>query len=1837
MGGDSSKTAAQVSPPAPAPGTEEGTAPLDSGPKWESSLLSAGKDLDSSTLGVGKRRDPSPLEPLRETDTPPHDIKKKREPSLSDPESELDTPPLDRGERWGPPLPPGQEEDPWEWGTVGSNTKFNSGLNAIPAFLLQGEEYPDPAESSSTSQTLNESTSLETSREESPSETPGECLLPQTPKDVSPPGLDFGVPQLTTASACGQSGAQDQKLHPQTEVSDFVPVPCAVVPHLGDLGFPLPSAEEEPGNLLKVRCEEALPTSVLDLGSSVAPAGIVAADGPEVCHSLPADLAFSTVPPGVVEDSVVVQKGGCEEVCHSLPADLAASTVPPGVVEDSVVVQKGGCEEVCHSLPADLAASTVPPAVVEDSVVVQKGACEEGSHPYPVDLVFSSAVADVVEGSAEVSNAWSEDALLLPPLDLWFSFVDCIEQPGEVPQDQCEEAPFPHPQNLELSLSPTNAAEVPQGDCQEAPSPHPQNLELSLSPTNAAEVPQGDCQEAPTLLPQSLEVSLSPTNAAEEPQGGCEEAPFPHPQNLELSRSPTNAALVPQGECQEAPSPLSKNLEFSLSPTNAIELSPGDCEEAPSPHHQNLELSLSATNSVEVPKSESKETPSHLRNLEFSSTPTTDGVERAAVILEGVCEEVPSPHPWSLKISPPTDTVDRVQKIPQGGCEEAASRHPLGLGISSSSTDSVEGPVKVRIGGSEEGSCSHPSWEPSDAAGRPVDILQSEQEEKPDPCPLDLGFSLVPVYAAEASKDDHGQAAHLRPLDLGFPLVPAGFVDPFVVPKDWCKEVPRLPPLVLCLSSPSAEEPACAPGSPCRRSSDSEEAFETPESTTPVKAPPPPPPSPPLPQEIFPEEEIVTITPRIQLLSEDTGLGSTSDTVSFTDVSHADSVDESPFRPPSRSFSSTFDEDKPIAASGTYNLDFNAIEVVDPFADSPLESDPTQREPKVRARRKSTDSVPAPRSTLARSLSLQASDFDGSSYLGSGDAGDISGTASASSTLKRVKKPRPTSLKKKSAVRKSPDILGVIEPPEGGPATEEEIVVPAFSEQAEVPAAGQKFEVPPEETLVPAIEREPLDSADVKPALFPEQGPVSQQSPPSSLIDPSLFSAVEAPITNQGKVQNSPPAIRKAWSPAPEPKALEVTPPDTGGEDLPAVRAQSVRLEFDYSEEQEGGEGQPSRPPPKKLGKKPGAKMPLRKTKAKKVTEKPESTPTQPPLDLDDVPIAKGSYTFDFDKWDDPNFNPFSSSGKMPEPSKVAVLSSSEMRADSPVDVGSPFKASPKIPGSPAKAPAAFEISACTDDGPGGDGDTINKPAKKKKTPLKTDTFRVKKSPKRSALSDPCSQECSPLATPETPPVIPTDDHATDEEKLASSVTNQKWTCMTVELDSDKHGYPEPSDLSSFVNENKFISPVDDLDYGNSFEIEYMEKTGPCSQHEDDITKKSLYLMFDATSESPVKSPPVRFSDSTTPGSGSSFEGTDALLSSGMKISHPGTCLLPGSQDPLTHLSDRAKQREMEHDTPGTLQIKMEMMSPEDPFLSADTLLSRISHQSAASVALDYLEPDLAEKNPQVFAQKLQEELEFAAMRIEALKLARHITLSDVQQQESLAAGEGSLSRTNLYSRSIPLEAGDVRLHPYPQQDLDSALLVAREEIAAKQQEACEWKEKYEKSRREVVEMRKIVAEYEKTIAQMIEDEHREKSVSHHTVQQLVLEKEQALADLNSVEKSLADLFRRYEKMKEVLEGFRKNEEVLKKCAQEYLTRVKKEEQRYNALKIHAEEKLDRANAEIAQVRTKSVQEHAASQASLRKEQLKVDALERTVEQKNKEIEELTKICDELISKMGKS
>ncbi|KAJ0062734.1 hypothetical protein NL108_004349, partial [Boleophthalmus pectinirostris] len=103
---------------------------------------------------------------------------------------------------------------------------------------------------------------------------------------------------------------------------------------------------------------------------------------------------------------------------------------------------------------------------------------------------------------------------------------------------------------------------------------------------------------------------------------------------------------------------------------------------------------------------------------------------------------------------------------------------------------------------------------------------------------------------------------------------------------------------------------------------------------------------------------------------------------------------------------------------------------------------------------------------------------------------------------------------------------------------------------------------------------------------------------------------------------------------------------------------------------------------------------------------------------------------------------------------------------------------------------------------------------------------------------------------------------------------------------------------------------------------------------------------------------------------------------------------------------------------------------------------------------------------------------------------------------------------------------------------------------------------------------RKIIAEFELMIAKIMADQEKEREVAQAKLKEALMEKDQVSSDLNAMERSFSDLFKRLEKYKTVIEGYKKNEDTLKACAQDYLARIKKEEQRYQTLKAHAEEKI---------------------------------------------------------------
>ncbi|XP_027132615.1 transforming acidic coiled-coil-containing protein 2 isoform X3 [Larimichthys crocea] len=1244
------------------------------------------------------------------------------------------------------------------------------------------------------------------------------------------------------------------------------------------------------------------------------------------------------------------------------------------------------------------------------------------------------------------------------------------------------------------------------------------------------------------------------------------------------------------------------------------------------------------TKKVELPEPTKKEEerPEELPEPKRQPVASSELTEEPAKLLEPTKSTLQLPEPLKNEEPGPTKTttesVEPEKKLPEEPVEKP------------------EEPFKV------------PAEKTAETIQDPVEELQdswpshAEQAERGDRDPSSLPpptseYHFLPALPPHL----HDTTEFPTP-----PPTPPGRHTPEAVPTPPASpHLPPPPPPHTALAPspvPSTNQredhcPASAPCHPPLRSSDSDGAFETPESTTPVKA-------------VSPTE------PQTQQLLSDNKVTDPSVSDSIPDLTSADA--------PRRSPSIVFDEDKPIAASGTYNIEILA-----------------------------TDSTSH---TLTRSLSLQGGELDTTGLSDGSAAGGFRphsesfsvGTESAPGTLHRPKKVRPGSVKKKPLLRQNsnpesarpasssstPEIkkrakprtanpLQAQEEAEGGSTTPSPGGTLRRTRKSRVetppPLLEETNHTSPEESVaIPAL---PLCHEET-PVCGSPTGKDESPIPPSSSYkwDPDNFENIDPFNTGGSKIANSPVLDRKGpvCAPIATPpesaclSAVEPCPPAplveeiTNPEEQPIIpKRQSVRLEFDYSEESSEASHQAS-PPPKKVGKKPGGKMPLRKPKLgikKAPPAQTEQLDNDPPStqngNAEEIPVHKASYNFEPDKWDDPNFNPFTSkkaisnSPKLPRPSYTFDPSN----LDDSID---PFKSSNKMANSPPKASASFELSSNDYDNEN-DNDNIgeledqnqNKPTKKKKTPIKSksrgvsslcclfNTFRVKRSPKKSPLSD-TSQDPTPTDEPSS--LHPQDDHATDEEKLASSTSHKSWQAalhdMDADLNSDQQDFPQPCDLTSFVNENSLPHQAPAQDY----EIEYMEKIGSSSPPLS-VKKPSLYLKLDSVSDNLTKNTHAHGSEPSSPCTGS-FEEMEAQITAGMK-----TPVLSSRPGPEGSAGDKGRKRESEALSRTQSSERDEQPPSQGPVEApapalAMPLLDRLSE---CEDPLQYLEPDLAETNPTAFAQKLQEELVLAALRIEALQVAKNISqcpsFSTVtpQHRDLSSPIESAVSKNSLYTRTTNYIEGE---SPHLPRELDHSLGIAREEIVTKEKEVLEWQRKYEDSRQEVVEMRRIVAEYEKTIAQMIgmpEDDQKEKSLSHHTIQQLIMEKDQALSDLNSVEKSLADLFRRYEKMKDVLEGFRKNEEVLKKCAQEYLSRVRKEEQRYQALKIHAEEKLDKANSEIAQVRAKAKQEQAAYQASLRKEQMKVDSLERTLEQKNKEIEELTKICDELIAKMGKS
>uniref|UniRef100_A0A672L0E1 Transforming acidic coiled-coil-containing protein 3-like n=1 Tax=Sinocyclocheilus grahami TaxID=75366 RepID=A0A672L0E1_SINGR len=289
---------------------------------------------------------------------------------------------------------------------------------------------------------------------------------------------------------------------------------------------------------------------------------------------------------------------------------------------------------------------------------------------------------------------------------------------------------------------------------------------------------------------------------------------------------------------------------------------------------------------------------------------------------------------------------------------------------------------------------------------------------------------------------------------------------------------------------------------------------------------------------------------------------------------------------------------------------------------------------------------------------------------------------------------------------------------------------------------------------------------------------------------------------------------------------FSIPPPENstateGSSSTAPPKKNQMLLEFNFDD----GAEVKCKPPPKRLGvKRPAGAKPVTKKPVAPATEKKEPEPKQlspkNPEETEpvDVPPPKGSYTFDFDKFDDPNFNPFGTKATMGNsPPRGVQTSPVLMKAPTPVQEPEAF-AQDDQPEAPAQDDQPEHSS------PPSVSETYENIAE-------TD-LPVTKRP----AEDVESFTVSSTNIPQNPALQVPDLMATPKSKV--DLLNQ--TCDL--------GMVAPSE-DEFVPGALFM-PGGDFDG----QIDYLEQFGSSTFKESALRKQSLYLKFDPLlKESPKK------------------------------------------------------------------------------------------------------------------------------------------------------------------------------------------------------------------------------------------------------------------------------------------------------------------------------------------------------------------------------------------------
>ena len=131
-----------------------------------------------------------------------------------------------------------------------------------------------------------------------------------------------------------------------------------------------------------------------------------------------------------------------------------------------------------------------------------------------------------------------------------------------------------------------------------------------------------------------------------------------------------------------------------------------------------------------------------------------------------------------------------------------------------------------------------------------------------------------------------------------------------------------------------------------------------------------------------------------------------------------------------------------------------------------------------------------------------------------------------------------------------------------------------------------------------------------------------------------------------------------------------------------------------------------------------------------------------------------------------------------------------------------------------------------------------------------------------------------------------------------------------------------------------------------------------------------------------------------------------------------------------------------------------------------------------------------------------------------------------VEESQVLEGGDGSVNEEELRIREMEFQENLLQR--------EQKLVELQKELEQKTREVAELKKSLTTKLDSEDQMKEVVAEYEKTISELISDKEKEKGQLENDVARMISEKNQAVDDLRNVEAAFADVHRKYERTKQV-------------------------------------------------------------------------------------------------------